>query len=460
MLSRINYERAISIPYYKREFRLDRMLDLLDRLGNPQDRLKIIHVAGTKGKGSTSAMIAAALSAAGYRAGLYTSPHVDRLEERLMVDGQPCPEEIFGNLVERVRPIVEQMDVQSGRPYAPELGVTYFEVITAIALLHFVAVGADVAVIEVGLGGRLDSTNVCQPLISVITSISLDHTQQLGNTLTEIASEKAGIIKPGIPVISGVIDEEPRRVIADIAQQHRCRLLQLGVDFTCQYRSPSGLDRTESITNAKLDFENHMRGSLQNMTDVDVGLLGRHQAMNAAVALAVLTELRSQGWHLPEVAIRRGLANVRLPARLEIVARRPTVVVDAAHNVASIQALLDTLKESFLASRRLLVFAATQEKDVRGMLRLLLPHFEAVILTRYLNNPRCMDLEELGLLVAELSTMPRFICIDPATAWRKACELVTEEHLMCVTGSFFLAAEMRAEIAQNPLKLSKKTIVL
>ena len=417
--SRIDYERAASIPYQKGAFRLDRVQGLLAALGNPQDRLKIVHVAGTKGKGSTSVMIAAALTAAGFRSGLFTSPHLNRIEERIMVDGQPCSEDDFGKWIDVVRPIVEQMDSVRGQD-SLEHGPTYFEIITAIALLHFVAVEADIAVIEVGLGGRLDSTNVCQPLISVITSISYDHTQLLGNTLAEIAAEKAGIIKPGVPVISGVTDEEPRKLIAYIAQHNQCRLIQLGVDFTYEYQPPSAMDDSASIKRGKMNFENHIPGALQNMRGVELGLLGRHQAANAAVALAVLAELNLQGWQLPEIAVRRGLANVRLPARVEVVAQRPTVVVDAAHNVASARALVETLLESFQASRRLLLFAATQDKDVRGMLRLLLPYFEAVIITRYLNNPRSVDVKVLEDLVAELSPIQRFICSSPATAWQQA----------------------------------------
>jgi dihydrofolate synthase / folylpolyglutamate synthase len=457
LLSRIDYERAASIPYQKGAFRLDRMQHLLSALGNPQDRLKIVHVAGTKGKGSTSAMIAAASTAAGYCSGLFTSPHLDRIEERIMVDGQPCSEDDFGKWIDVVRPIVEQMDSMGDQDSLTH-GPTYFEIITAIAFLHFIAVKTDIAIIEVGLGGRLDSTNVCQPLISVITSISYDHTQLLGNTLAEIAAEKAGIIKPGAPVISGVTDDEPRKVIADIAQRNQCRLIQLGVDFTYEYQSPSAIDDSAPVKRGKMNFQNHAPGILQNLCDVELGLLGRHQASNAAVALAVLTELSHQGWQLSETAIRRGLANVRLPARVEVVAERPTVVVDAAHNVASARALVETLLESFHASRRLLLFAATQDKDVRGMLRLLLPHFEAVIITRYLNNPRCVDVKLLEDLVAELSPIPRFVCSSPATAWQQARELATTDHLICVTGSFFLAAEMRNEIAQAPWKLAKPSV--
>jgi dihydrofolate synthase / folylpolyglutamate synthase len=462
LLGRIDYERAVAIPYATREFRLGRMREFLARLGNPQDRLNIVHVAGTKGKGSTSAMIAAALSAAGYRTGLYTSPHLDRLEERVMVDGRPCSADEFVGLVNLVRPIVEQMDAQFAAHNPPECGPTYFEITTAMALLHFAAApdspplplgeGAgptDIAVLEVGLGGRLDSTNVCQPLVSVITSISFDHMKQLGNTLAEIAAEKAGIIKAGVPVISGVIDQEPRRVIAEIAQQRGSRLVQLGDDFRFEYHPPRRLD-ADSAVRGSIDFEFNSMDRQKHFGGVEIGLIGRHQAANAAVALATLAELRAIGWQLPEAAMRRGLAEVRWPARVEIISHRPTIVIDAAHNVASVQSLLETLDESFANPRRLLIFATTLEKDVRGMLELLLPRFEAVILTRYLNNPRAVGVEELDALAAELSPSQRFTCPDPAAAWRLASEIATPEHLICVTGSFFLASEIRTEVSAHP----------
>jgi len=444
--SRIDYERALSVPYTGREFQLDRMSDLLSRLGNPQERLKIIHVAGTKGKGSTSAMIASVLTAAGYRTGLYTSPHLDRLEERFVVDGRRCSEAQLANLVQQVYAIVEEMDGQASRRSPAEPGATYFEITTAMALLHFRAAEVDVAVLEVGLGGRLDSTNVCQPAVSVITSISFDHNKQLGNTLAEIAAEKAGIIKPKVPIVSGVVEAAPRQVIADVARRQHSRLVQAGEDFAFDYHPARNLNSDESRSQATLDFELRTPGRKRQLGTVELNLLGPHQAANAAVALATLAELTAQGWQLPEDAIRRGLTDVQCPARVEIVSRQPTVIIDSAHNAASIQSLLDTLNESFGSARRLLIFATTQEKDVRGMLRLLLPHFEAVILTRYSSNPRGVPIAELNGIAAELSSVPRHLCTDPSGAWGQASRLATKAHLICITGSFFLAAEMRRAI--------------
>ena len=214
---RIDYERASGVVYGESEYKLDRMRELLARLGNPQSSAPIVHVAGTKGKGSTAAMTAAVLSAAGYRTGLFSSPHLKRVEERMAIDGQLCPEAEFLKLARRLRPIVADMDAQAART-SGEVGPTYFELTTAVALLHFATQQVDAMVLEVGMGGRLDSTNVCSSTVSVITSISFDHTRQLGHTLALIAREKAGIIKPGVPVVSGVVADEPRGVIEEVSQ--------------------------------------------------------------------------------------------------------------------------------------------------------------------------------------------------------------------------------------------------
>lgn len=238
LLGRINFERT-GVPYQERQLKLDRMRQLLARLGQPDAGMKIVHVAGTKGKGSTSAMIAAMLTAAGYRTGMFASPHLERIEERFLVDGQPCTADELVALIARVRAEVRVMDELAANEGDAAGGPTYFEITTAMALLHFVERAADAVVLEVGLGGRLDSTNVCHPAVSVVTSISFDHTKQLGNTLAAIAREKAGIIKPGVPVVCGVVDTEPQQVIADVAREHGCRLIQAGREFEFRYRTRS-----------------------------------------------------------------------------------------------------------------------------------------------------------------------------------------------------------------------------
>jgi dihydrofolate synthase/folylpolyglutamate synthase len=459
---RINYERDRSVPYRPEELKLSRMQELLARLNNPQQGLPIVHVAGTKGKGSTAAMLGAMLSAAGYRSGVFTSPHLYRIEERMAVDGRPCSSAELVELVDRLRPAVEAMDqaaLGGGVPAcgSAEHGPTYFEITTALALLHFARLNVQTAVLEVGLGGRLDSTNVCRPRVSVITSISFDHTRQLGNTLESIAWEKAGIVKPSVPVVSGVVDPRPRDVIREVCRQRGCRLSEMGVAFDFTYHPPSGLERAAAL--GSLDFRYHAPGRPSfgrcptGYRDLPLRLLGGHQAANAAVALAAVAELERAGWNVPEAAVRRGLAEVVWPARVEVLARRPVVVVDAAHNVASIEALLRVLQESFSVGRRLLVFATTHEKDVRGMLDRLLRRFDEVIVTRYLNNPRAVSAEELQSVALDLTGRRYHVCPGPAEAWSEVCSLATPDDLICVTGSFFLAAEMREQILIHPWSL-------
>ncbi len=447
LLGRIDYERTSATTYNHGDFHLDRMRQLLARLGNPQDALKIVHLAGTKGKGSTAATIASVLRSAGFRTGLYSSPHLDRVEERVMVDGAICPAGELSRLVARIQPIVTAMDALPTAEGHASNRPTYFEIITAVALLRFADCQVDAAVLEVGLGGRLDSTNVCQPLVSVITSISFDHMQQLGGTLAEIAGEKAGIIKVRKPVVSGVLQDEPRAVVAGVARRHGCSLFQLGTDFGYDYRPPRHLETAPS--SGRMDFYYRVPGAEFDLNDLELNLLGSHQAANAAVGIAALCELRKLGWTIPDLAVREGLATVSWPARIEVLFRHPAVVLDAAHNVASVEALVRVLDESFSAPRRLLVFATTRDKDVRGMLQVLLGSFDEVIFTRYRNNPRGMAPEELAALAAELSPTEAHVCADPAAAWQLASERATSEHLICITGSFFTAAEMRAVIQRG-----------
>ncbi len=444
LYGRIDYERARNVPYQERAFKLERMRELLSRLGNPHEAFPAVHVAGTKGKGSTAAMLGAVLTASGYRTGVFTSPHLDRVEERIAVDGRPCSPTELIELVDRIAPAVQSMDQAALKRDPPEDGPTYFEIVTAMALTDFARRGAEVAVLEVGLGGRLDSTNVCRPVVSAITSISFDHTRQLGNTLESIAREKAGIIKPGVPVISGVVDPGPREVFREVCRQQGCRLVEPGVDFQFEYRPPRGLETAPAT--GTIDFRYRSQGMEHGYQEVSLGLLGRHQAANAAVAMAVVAELRRGGWSIPEEAIRRGLAALRWPARVELIARRPAVVLDSAHNVASVDALIEVLDESFSVRRRLLVFAVTFDKDVRGMLSRLLTRFDHIVFTRYLDNPRAVPPEELGAMAADLAGRRCQVCPVPTDAWEQVRALAAPDDLICVTGSFFLAAEIRRRI--------------
>ena len=439
--ARVDFERVQAADYSTQGFKLDRMRELLHRLGNPQEGMPVVHVAGTKGKGSTSAMVAAMLQAAGYRVGLFTSPHLERLEERIAVDGRSVSEDELLELVERVRPAVEEMD-RHGVPGDPTTNSpTFFEVVTAMGLLYFRRRGVDGAVLEVGLGGRLDSTNVCQARVSVITSISYDHMLQLGDTLEQIAREKAGIIKPGVPVVCGVTDDAPRQVIQSVCRDQGAPLVQYDVDFRFTYHPPRHLEQAPSL--GTLDFEFRSGQETRVSRGISLGLLGRHQAANAAVALAVIEQLRQQGWTVPDAAIRAGLESLTWPARVELMERTPALVLDAAHNVATVQARVECLDESYGAARRHLLFATTRDKDVRGMLSVLLARFDRVVLTQYSTNRRAMSAAELASLARELTgrDFPFYPLL--ADAWRAVLQDAFPSDLICITGSFFLAAEIR-----------------
>jgi dihydrofolate synthase / folylpolyglutamate synthase len=435
LYGRLNFER-VGMPRIPAELRLGRVRRLLRRLGDPQDALRVVHVAGTKGKGSTAAMLAAALSASGVRTGLFCSPHLHRLEERFTVDGQAAGAAELVALTEAVRPAVAALDADDR--HHRQRGPTFFEITTAMGLLHFARRGAGAAVLEVGLGGRLDSTNVVRPLLAILTSISFDHTRQLGTTLAAIAGEKAGILKRGRPAVSGVDAAEPRAVIRRIARQRHVRLREIGVDFHERYLPPTPpLDRPAAGRVA-------VRSWRSEWGPIELPLLGPHQAQNAAVALAALDALAEQGLEVGPAAVARGFAALSWPARVEVLGEAPWLVVDGAHNAASAEALAETLRTCFPAGPRTLVFGTTREKDLAGQLRALLPLFGEVVATRYVENPRAVPPAEIAAAVEPFSSRPAWLAPDPALALEIARAQTAPEGLICVTGSLFLAAEARA----------------
>jgi dihydrofolate synthase/folylpolyglutamate synthase len=322
-------------------------------------------------------------------------------------------------------------------------GPTYFEMTTAIALMHFAAYRTDYTILEVGLGGRLDSTNVCQPAVSVITNISFDHTRQLGNSLTSIAREKAGIIKSPVPVVSGVVTDEPRKVIQEVAAAKGCSLVALGRDFDVEYHPPDQLESGRS----RIDYFHLNPGNRKQILSSELATVGRHQAANAAIALAVAEQLNRQGAYLDQESMCRGLAAARCPARVEIVQTQPTVVLDAAHNVASVEALCQALNDAASSHPRQLILAMTRGKDINGMLHHLVRHFDSMICTCYRNNPRCQDPAKVASRARELAEREHqridiMVVPDPASAWKQAMESTPANGLICVTGSFFIAAEI------------------
>jgi dihydrofolate synthase/folylpolyglutamate synthase len=437
LYSRLNYEK-VGMPKVPADLRLGRMRRLLRRLGDPHLDLPIIHIAGTKGKGSTAAIIASALEAAGIRTGLYCSPHLHRLEERFTVDGMPASAAELVELVDEVRESVDELE--SDDPRLADRGATFFEITTAMGLVYFKRRKVGAIVLEVGLGGRLDSTNVVHPALSMITSISFDHTKQLGNTLGSIAREKAGIIKRGRPAVSGVVGAEAKDAIAAVARQRRCRLLELGTDF--QFDNLPPVPPLGGPTKGRVA----VRTWRSDWGTLTLPLLGSHQAHNAAVALAGLDLLAEVE---PTLAVNRsdvvrGFATLRWPARVEVVSERPWLIIDGAHNTASADALAETLQTCFPPASRTLVFGTTRDKDVEGQLRALLPLFDVIIATRYVENPRSVPPEQIAAMVSRLKSVTASTAADPGEALAIARDATSADGLICVTGSLFLAAEARA----------------
>lgn len=434
---RVNYEQRSPRPS---DLSLDRMHSLLELLDRPQDKFAIVHVAGTKGKGSTSAMLACVLKHAGLRTGLFTSPHLVRVEERIQIDGRAIDADELAAALAEVADAVARLerDAPAGPP------VTFFEIATALGFLHFARRRVEIAVIEVGLGGRFDSTNVCQPLLSIITSISHDHTQILGTTLAKIAFEKSGIIKPSRPVISGARDREARAVIRQRAHNQQAPLQEIDSDFHYLHQ-PARM----SADHTRLP---HVQVKTQNRAwpALEIGLLGEHQAANASLVVVAVERLRNHGLDISDAAVAAGLANVHWPARLEIVGRRPWIILDCAHNRASAQALVDTLRTSFPTgkrdqeARRLLIFATNRDKDLAGMLQVLSPHFAHLYFTRFA-NPRHVPPEKLADFLPA-TRHPHTVCSTSADAWRQARAAAGPDDMICITGSVFLAGELRPMI--------------
>lgn len=412
---RINFEVKSARPS---DLKLERMRAFLAAIGSPQDRLRIVHVTGTKGKGSTVAMLASILEAAGYRVGQFTSPHLVEVNERMRVNGIPISRLELTALINELAPTIQRLETD-GRS-----GPTYFEIGTALGFLHFLRRRVDLAVVEVGLGGRYDSTNVCKPLVSVITSVGFDHMAQLGSTLAAIAYQKAGIIKPRIPVICGACPDEAVEVIDQVARQMGSKILRLPKDFQADYRPPNQVVVSSS------------RGRYPAMS---LAMPGEHQAMNAAVAVATVEQLHQLGLSIPDLAIRRGLESARCAARVEVIRSKPTVVLDAAHNVPSAKALVRTLQELFPnVERRVCVFAVSSDKQFPEILTILGAYFDEFILTRYSNNSRGVQPE----LLMNHIVKPGRVCRDPKEAFVAARSRVSEDGLICVAGSVFLAGEL------------------
>ncbi len=420
LYSFVDYSLKHSSELAKADFNLDRMRALMAELGNPQDRYPTVHVAGTKGKGSVCALIASGLHAAGLRVGLYTSPHLLDYTERIQIDSTPISHAGLVALVEKIKPAVARI---------PKL--TTFEITTALAFLHYAEQHVDAAVIEVGLGGRLDATNVLLPKVSVITSLSYDHMAVLGNTLAQIAREKAGIIKPGVPVISAPQKDEALEVLLQTAAERNAPITLIGRDITFRPISHSLDGQTLKVNDGEQDYT------------FTLPLLGSHQVQNAAVAAAALWSLRSQRIGIPEAAIHKGFSEVRWPARFEVARRAPPVIFDSAHNQDSFARLRQALDDYFPGRQVYLVFGASEDKNIPGMFAEIQPLVRQMLISKSF-HPRALDPDKIEVL-ARQAGIPHEIMPSVEEAFARALELSEKDgSIVLSAGSMFVTAEVMA----------------
>lgn len=426
----VNFETQTRVPYTPNNYSLSRMNRLLAALDNPHRTFRSVHIAGTKGKGSTATMIAEMLRGSGYKVGLYTSPHVSTVRERICVNGEMIPEPTFARVFREVAPAARA--VKGVEP-------TYFELLTAAAFLHFAKENVDIAVVEVGVGGRLDATNVLNPRVCAITSISYDHGSQLGNTLELIAAEKAGIIKKGVHVVSAPQVPMVKDVLQRIAEERSAPIYFVGEDipFSCRFESAPNLGPHNrlSLTTADSRFEH-----------LHVPLLGEHQTRNCALALITLDVLKKRGFAIDDQRAVEGLANVRMVGRMETISEDPRILVDGAHNASSINALMRAIGQNVPYDSMVVIFGCHKDKDIDGMLKHIQLGADKIVFTST-GSPRSVDADELAARYTEISGKMAQVGQTLQDAVAIARCAVSRDDLICITGSFYLVGEARKKLA-------------
>ena len=428
VMSLADFERSTHSPEHS-SFHLERMGLLAERLGNPHLGIPTVHIAGTKGKGSTAAMVTSMLAAGGYKAGLFTSPHLHSAVERIRVGLEPIGRLEFAAIVEQVWPAVEWVGNEGG--YG---AVTTFEVLVVMAFLHFKQIGVDVQVIEVGLGGRLDATNIVRPEVCVITSISLDHVATLGDTLEKIAFEKAGIIKDGVPVVLAPQPSEALAVFRKVAVQRKAQLVEVDGNVSWQ------------MGRADLEGQAFEVAGLRDRYDLWMPLLGEHQLENAGVATATVETLNNKGLDVSKESIIRGLRDVRWPGRMEVLSQGgPLVVVDGAHNPYSIKRLVEALRDYIQFRRVFLIFGALSGHSAEGMISELAELSPAVLAVRS-RHPRSAPSSIMSGVVCGCGLSVVYQSEDVGEATRRALQMAGEGDLVLGTGSLSVSAEVTEEL--------------
>ncbi|MCP5003875.1 MAG: bifunctional folylpolyglutamate synthase/dihydrofolate synthase [Planctomycetes bacterium] len=431
LLEAVDYERLTNYKYDLVNFNLGRMKEILSVLKNPHDGGSYVHVAGTKGKGSTAIMIATALKGMGYKTGLFTSPHLVSLEERMKVNGSTISRKMVVDLMNELKFFIERKRVEDFN-----ISPTYFETVTAIALACFARKEVDMSVLEVGLGGRLDATNIVTPLVSVITTIGYDHTDKLGHSLGSIAGEKAGIIKEGKPVVSSLQDPEALFTISRVCGERKSRLFLIGKEVLI--RDAGRVERDGSYCT-----ECTISTWRREYKDIVLPLVGIHQVENCATALGALEVLSDEGKiEIDCENVRVALRGVKLPARIEVVSGKPLMVLDTAHTIASMKALKESLSENFSFDNLVILLGLSGDKDLEGVLRAITTAADELILTRT-GNPREAEPDQLADVARQFFHKEPIVIENIGDALNEAMKIADMNSLICVTGSFYLAGEVK-----------------
>ncbi|MCX5849598.1 MAG: bifunctional folylpolyglutamate synthase/dihydrofolate synthase [Deltaproteobacteria bacterium] len=453
-----------SLNVDKMRFGLKAVTGLLSRLENPQNSYKAITIAGTNGKGSTAAMTASMLHKAGYKVGLYTSPHLVDVRERIVVNGNKISQKEFNRTIayvkDKMKQPVEPVRQESKSPllnstsrrlqkaFNPRRepgafcsGITYFEFLTAVAFVYFQNQKVDIAVLEVGLGGRLDATNVCKPLVSVITNIAFDHTVYLGDTLESITCEKAGIIKQNGICVTAAKQKKVLDVLKEVCRRRHTTLYSLGHDIKIKKQNDGFLT---------------YQGLNRNLKNLTIPLQGDHQLSNAALALASVEICETKGFIVDDTAIYAGLKNTHWEARLEVLQKDPLFLLDGAHNPAGIDVLCRSLKKDFSYCRLIFIFGALTDKDYRRMLKKIIPLASIIILTQ-INTKRAVPVNDMVETVAKMG-YPAIVTENVKQAIERAQALAGKQDLICATGSFYLAGEVKQAFPKIALCDNKKSL--
>ncbi|MCX6664612.1 MAG: bifunctional folylpolyglutamate synthase/dihydrofolate synthase [Euryarchaeota archaeon] len=416
---------------------LERITSLLNTLGNPQDTLNVIHVAGTNGKGSVCNYISSILQKAGYRVGVYLSPHLQRFSERIIINNKEISSHDLITLVERIRPLVEEMQKQNQTP-------TFFEIVTAIAFRYFKEQKVDYTVVEVGLGGRLDATNVVSPLVCVITDISLEHTEILGKSIKKIAFEKAGIIKNNIPVVTAA-KQDAQTVIQTIAKEKNSSLIII---------EKSQIKRlTSTMTSQEFSINGHFKEYI-----VKTSLLGEFQGENIALSIAAIEMLQMNGVYITDADIADGISAAFNPGRMEIISEKPMILLDGAHNPSGMKMLAISLKKDFTYNQLILVLGIFKDKDIKTMLSTIIPLADIMIATKSTSS-RAFEPTTLVTLIKDQG-FKKPVHIEPSLtqAIKTAKKLAKKDDIICITGSLFTVGEARSYLL--PLIFNKKSTTI